>query len=296
LPDGHFTTDLTELGNMPNTKLVVFDNATDALNDTVCFTLTFTAPDEEGIYNERLSFAAAGMSLVLLVTGEALPREQVQPMIVQMETTSAKVGEVATVRLLAQTPIPSQAASAVVSMQYNATVLAPEFEPVTDRIEGGVRFSTFKTSVVAGQQGLFASMPFRILLGNSSSSELTVGVFWLDGADEAIEMGTQVIQGTVSVEDADGLLVNPDAGPLSISLSSMPVRRGGSPVLSYRRGGESVRLYIVNDLGAVVADMSSSVTSESGSIALPVSSLASGTYTIQLVGGRHRFIHRMVVE
>jgi len=291
-----FSTDLLEPGNSPGTKLVIFDNATDAINDTVCFTVTFTAPEEPGLHTDTLAFTEAGVRYWLVLSGEALPREQVQPLIVSVETTSAKVGEVATVRITAQTPVPNDAASALVVMRYNATVLAPEFDPVSDQTEGGDRLSSFRTSVEAGSQGLIASIPFRVLLGNSSSGELNVAITFEDAEQQPIERSVQVNQGTVSVIDTEGLLVNADAGPLSLRLSSMPVRRGGASTLSYTRGSDPARLYFINDIGAVVADMSSSVSAESGSFAIPVSLLATGTYTIQLVGGRHRFIHRMVVE
>lgn len=293
---GYFTTDLTEPGNTTDSKLIVFDNATDAINDTVCFTVTFAAPEEVGVYLDTIGFAASGLNFWLILSGEALPREQVQPMTVTAETTDAKVGEVATVRLGAETPIPAAASEVVVAVQYNATVLAPEFEPTSDRTEGGVRYTAYRTSVQSGSTGLFATMPFRVLLGNASSSDLSFNIVWLDENAQTIEMGTRVNTGTVSVVDTDGLLVNADAGPLSLRLSSMPIRRGGSATLEYSRGDDPVRLVIVNDLGVVVSDLSARITGTTGSVVLPAESLAAGTYTIQLAGGRHRFVHRMVVE
>lgn len=217
---------------------------------------------------------------------------------VRMSTNDANVGEIARATFTNETAIASEATYALISLRYNATVLVPETPTVDaeDPIVDGYRTSRFKVMVGSHMQGeVLGAIEFRVALGNASNTSLEVtGFEWYTDLDEKIDVGTSVNGTVVSVLDADGNEVNVDPGPLSLSVTPMPV--SGSSVVSYTRGDQPVQVKMFDALGNAILDLTSSVQADAGSFALQTAGLPTGMYYLRMTGGRHVYVLHVIVE
>lgn len=217
---------------------------------------------------------------------------------VRMTTNNANVGEIARATFTNETAIASEATYALISLRYNATVLVPETPTVDaeDPIVDGYRTSRFKVTVSSHDEGeVLGAIDFRVALGNASNTSLEVtGFEWYTDLDEKIDVGTSVNGTVVSVLDADGNEVNVDPGPLSLSVTPMPVT--GSSVVTYTRGELPVQVKMFDAVGNVVADLTSSVQADAGTFNLQTQGLPTGMYYLRMTGGRHVYVLHVIVE
>lgn len=217
---------------------------------------------------------------------------------VRMSTNNANVGEIARATFTNETAVASEAAYAIISLRYNATVLVPETPTMdaNDPIVDGYRTSRFKVMVGAHDAGaVLGAVEFRVALGNSSNTTLDViGFDWYDDLDSKLDVGTSVNGTVVSVLDAQGNEVNVDAGPLSMSVSPMPV--SGNATVTYERGEIPVQIKLFDALGNVVADLSANAASQQGTFRISSQGLPAGIYYLRMSGGRHVYVLHVIME
>lgn len=234
----------------------------------------------------------AGM---ILFAGDTNRARQVD---LTMSATDAYVGGTSTVTFTNNGPIPQDVSYGILSLRYNATVLAPLSTTLdaNDPIEEGLRSSRFRIAVGSYDEGgVFGSVSFRVALGNAASTDVdVVGVQWLATDDTPLNVNSSINSATVNVLDAKGNEVNIDVGPLSLTVDPVPVI--DQATVTYSRGELPATLKMYDQMGSMVMDLTSQLQGASGSFTISGSALPPAVYFLHLSGGRYSYVIRMLVE
>jgi hypothetical protein len=218
------------------------------------------------------------------------------PILVSVSATAAEVGETTTVAISTTTAMPESIKECEVDLVYNATVLAPVESSaiISDAIDNGKRTTRFRSTI--DRTGALGAFDFTVLLGNAASTTVEIAnLVWKDASGNTVERATEIVNGTVSVLDADGSLVNANAGPLSMTLSAPAADRSGSIVVTYTVGGSPARLMLFDGSGAAIADLSNQVSDSGGTLTVPTASLSAGVYTLMLTSASYSYVARFIV-
>lgn len=217
---------------------------------------------------------------------------------IAMDANNANSGEISTTTFTTQTTLPQELDHAVVSLRYNATVMAPITTPLDteDPIEEGYRTSRFRLDLADRAEGArIGTVEFRLALGNAASTPLdVVGFDWFNLNDQRVTINTSVNNTTITVLDAAGNEVNVDPGPLSLLVTPSVITADAT--VTYSRGELPATLKLYDQLGSMVMDYTSLLQGASGSFSISASTLPSGVYLLHLTGGRYAYVIRMLVE
>lgn len=266
--------------------------------DTILLEVTFTCPEEgweeNSPYMGRFEITDGwSTSYDVDIRGNALAE---RPIIVAVSTTSAEVGETTTVSLTTTTALPDALTTCEVDLIYNATVLAPveSSNIISDGTNDGKRTTRYRSTI--DRSGTLGAFPFIVLLGNAASTTVEIAnLQWKDAQGNVIDRPIQVFNGTVSVLDAEGSLVNANAGPLSMVLSAPRADRSASIVATVKVGGAAARLVLFDGSGSVVSDVSNQLSGDGGMVTIPTASLSGGVYTLLLTSGTYSYAARFIV-
>lgn len=234
----------------------------------------------------------AGM---ILFSGDTTRTRQVD---IELTANDANIGGTSTATFTNRTNLPQDFAYGVISLRYNASVLAPLTETIDaeDPVEEGLRTSRFRINIASLEEGgELGSVPFRVALGNAASTPLdVVGVQWFNADNLALNVNTTINSTTVTVLDAVGNEVNVDVGPLSLAVNPTPVVDNAT--VTYARGEFPATLKLYDQMGSMVMDLTSQLQGASGSFTISGSTLPPAVYLLHLSGGRYSYVIRMLVE
>lgn len=269
----------------------------DPASDTIILEVTFNSPPEEqwnGAFRDVMD-VTDNWSTTVRANLHGIPKEA-SPIIVAVSTTSAEVGETTTVSLTTTTALPDALTTCELDLIYNATVLAPveSSNIISDGTTDGKRTTRYRSTI--DRSGTLGAFPFTVLLGNAASTTVEIAnLQWKDAQGNVVDRPIHVFNGTVSVLDAEGSLVNANAGPLSMVLSAPRADRSASIVATVKVGGASARLVLFDGSGSVVSDVSNQLSGDGGMVTIPTASLSGGVYTLLLTSGTYSYAARFIV-
>ncbi len=228
---------------------------------------------------------------VATVVGYVLPAPSSR---LQLSTVQGRPGATDTLRMVLSEELSAFIGAADISLTFNASVLVPLFPVKSDVTANGKRTILTRFDVVSREAGTsVAGLPFAITLGDAQRSEIRVDALqWLDGNGSPMPQLTQVINGTVIVNDERA--VNANAG--SIVLQTSPTPASSHLVVDYQgiKGPVTVELYDLT--GLRLLSTQGSAMNGSGSVTIDCSIFASGTYAVRVSDPFNTSVRRIIIE
>lgn len=228
---------------------------------------------------------------VASVVGYVLPAPSSR---LQLSTVQGRPGSTDTLRMVLSEELSAFIGAADITLTFNASVLVPLFPVTTDVTENGKRTILTRFDVVSREAGTsVAGLPFAITLGDAQRSEIRVDALqWLDGNGGFMPQLTQVINGTVIVNDERA--VNANAG--SIVLQTSPTPASSHLVVNYQGTQGSVTVELYDLTGLRLLSTQGSAMNGSGSVTIDCSIFASGTYAVRVSDPFNTSVRRIIIE
>lgn len=255
---------------------------------TVTFIPTSMDTTTEGLEVVRSRMSEYSLPLV----GYVRPKPVVR---LHVSDVTGKPGTTQTCSISLLTDIPDKTMSATLTLSFNASVLVPTFETLSDVTVQGIRTVTVQTGVPASRKAgeILIALPFTIAMGDAKNSKITVqNVVWRGVEGIVIPMTTTSDDATTTVDDDRE--VNTNAGPLTFTLSPNPMTTSATAMLYGATGATTIDVY--NTIGLRIYTASVTSAPEGTAMVIDRTALAQGTYLVRISNGTYSVVRRLIVE
>ncbi|OJX56313.1 MAG: hypothetical protein BGO89_13330 [Candidatus Kapaibacterium thiocyanatum] len=215
------------------------------------------------------------------------------------ETGHGNIGSTVRMDVVLGFDLPDSIRTCQLTIHHNASVIIPLTSYITDSIADGRRWTRHRFAPSGRRTGsILVSNDYMLTLGDASSTRIIIdNIRWYSATGMPVDIATSGSEATISVDDAEGRLVNANDSGLMLSIRPAPVEDGASFTydLTNKR---ATSLVVYDNTGHVVMDLTPDILTSpsSGSLAVETGALAGGTYFVRLSAGRSTIVVPMIVR
>jgi hypothetical protein len=262
-----------------------------APGDTDTIGVIFTAPDSLlHVADVTVISSNSGIAGIVQLVGSIRPRRQVQMLV---QNLTGKPGETKDLVVTNSTSIPADVVSSVVTLEFNSSMLVPQFPVRSDEVRNGVR------TVVAEVQvnnrdigGEFTRLPFVIAMGDMVAAPIKITrVAWFASTGAQLNIETSVVNGTTSVDDERTVLTSTNGMVLRLQ----PNPASNEVFASVANPSGEVTYQLLSVTGDELYRFSNSQQSGNQAV-FNLQSFVAGTYVVRASQGVSTTVQMLVVQ